>query len=60
MISPAVAFGKPVIAGTGISTAAVAARLHARESIGDLAHEYDLHRDQIEEAVRWESRALAA
>ena len=60
VINPAVGFGKPVIAGTGISTAVVASRFNARESIPDLAKEYGLEEGQIEEAIRWETRAIAA
>ena len=40
MMNPAVSFGRPVIAGTGIPTSVIASRFHARESIGDLAEEY--------------------
>jgi len=58
-INPAVGFGKPVIAGTGISTAIVASRFNARESIGDLAAEYGLEPRQIEEAIRWEQSTAA-
>ena len=58
-INPAVGFGKPVIAGTGISTAVVASRFNARESIDDLASEYGLKPRQIEEAIRWEQRTGA-
>jgi uncharacterized protein (DUF433 family) len=54
-MNPKVAFGKPVIAGTGISTAIVAARFKARESVSALAEEYGLPQAQIEEAVRWET-----
>ncbi len=61
MINPAISFGRPVISGTGISTAAIACRFHARESISDLAKEYGRTDTEIEEAIRWESRtALAA
>lgn len=60
VINPAVGFGKPVIAGTGISTAVIAARFNARESVPDLAKEYGLEDRQIEEAIRWETRAVAA
>jgi uncharacterized protein (DUF433 family) len=60
MISPAIAFGRPVISGTGISTAVIASRFHARESVGDLAKEYGRTDKEIEEAIRWESRAIAA
>jgi len=56
-INPMVGFGKPVLAGTGISTAIIAARFNARESVADLAEEYGCKPNQIEEALRWE-RAL--
>ena len=56
-INPMVGFGKPIIAGTGISTAIIASRFNARESISDLAREYECTPGQIEEAIRWE-RAL--
>ena len=59
LINPAVSFGKPVIAGTGISTAVVASRFNARESIGDLATEYGVTPKQVEEAIRWEQRTAA-
>jgi len=59
LINPAVGFGKPVIAGTGISTAVVASRFNAREPIGDLASEYGVTSRQIEEAIRWEQRTAA-
>lgn len=39
-INPMVGFGKPVIAGTAISTAIIASRFNARESVTDLASEY--------------------
>jgi uncharacterized protein (DUF433 family) len=53
-INPMVGFGKPVIAGTGISTAIIASRFNARESIADLAAEYGRTQQEIEEAIRWE------
>jgi uncharacterized protein (DUF433 family) len=53
-INPMIGFGKPVIAGTGISTAIIASRFNARDSIADLAAEYDCSPQQIEEAIRWE------
>ena len=58
-INPAVGFGKPVISGTGISTAVVTSRFNARESIDDLASEYGVKSKQIEEAIRWEQRTAA-
>ena len=53
-INPMVGFGKPVITGTGISTAIIASRFNARESISALADEYGCSPQQIEEAIRWE------
>lgn len=53
-INPMVGFGKPVIAGTGISTAIIASRFNARESVTSLAGEYGCTPEQIEEAIRWE------
>jgi len=60
VIDPGLGFGKPVISGTGISTAVIASRFNARESMPDLAKEYGLEEEQIEEAIRWETRAVAA
>jgi uncharacterized protein (DUF433 family) len=54
LIDPTVGFGRPVIAGTGISTATIAARFNARESVDDLAEEYGRTKREIEEAIRWE------
>jgi len=51
----AVAFGRPVIAGTGIQTSVIASRFAARESIADLAGEYGRTPEEIQEALRWES-----
>ena len=59
LINPAVGFGKPVIAGTSISTAVVSSRFNARESVPDLASEYGVSPKQIEEAIRWEQRTAA-
>jgi len=56
-INPMVAFGKPVIARTAISTAIIVSRFSARESVTELAQEYGCSPEQIEEAIRWE-RAL--
>jgi len=59
-INPMVGFGKPVIAGTAISTAIIASRFNARESIADLAAEYGCKPEQIEEAIRWERPLVVA
>ena len=53
-ISPTVSFGRPVLDGTGISTAVVAGRFAARDSLADLAQEYDVPSQVLEDAIRWE------
>ena len=60
MMNPAISFGRPVISGTGIPTSVIASRFHARESISELAAEYGRSEPEIEEAIRWESRGVAA
>lgn len=60
-IDPTVAFGKPVLAGTGVSTALIAGRFSARDSLADLAAEYQIDPSVLEDAIRWEmSRGRAA
>ncbi len=58
-ISPLVAFGKPVIAGTGVPTHIVAQRFYAGESVEALAEDYRLAPESIEEAVRAEAPLAA-
>ena len=53
-ISPTVSFGKPVLAGTGISTSVIVGRFHARDSVSDLAREYGVETAVLEDAIRWE------
>jgi uncharacterized protein (DUF433 family) len=53
-ISPTVAFGKPVLAGTGVTTEVIAGRFLSRDSIADLAEEYAVDQSKIEDALRWE------
>jgi uncharacterized protein (DUF433 family) len=60
VIDPALSFGRPVIAGTGIATAAVAERYKAGESIGELADDYGRTAAQIEDAIRCELDVRAA
>lgn len=53
-ISPTVSFGKPVLTGTGISTSVIVGRFNARDSIEDLAREYQVPAAVLEDAIRWE------
>lgn len=54
LIDPYVAFGRPVLTGTGIPTALIADRYKAGESIDELANDYEQDRSRIEEAIRCE------
>ena len=57
VIDPGIAFGRPVVAEKSVSTAAIADRIDAGESIGDVAADYDLLPTQIEQAVLYERAA---
>lgn len=57
VIDPNVAFGRPTIVGSGISTAVLTRRIDAGESIDDLAHDYDIPASKIEDAVIFEKAA---
>jgi uncharacterized protein (DUF433 family) len=59
-IDPTIAFGRPVLSGTGIPTEVVADRFNAGETIDELAADYGRARGEIEEAIRFERRTEAA
>ena len=59
LIDPALAGGRPVIAGTGLATQIIAERYKLGESIGDLADDYERPGTEIEEAIRCELEAAA-
>lgn len=50
-IDPQVAFGRPIVQRAGISTIAIANRLDAGESVDAIAEDYDLSREEVEQAV---------
>lgn len=52
VMNPAVSFGRPVIARTGIPVFAVYERYKAGDSVAELAHDYRLEVSAIEEAIR--------
>lgn len=54
-IDPRIAFGRPVIAGTGIPTAVIHERWKAGDSVAALAEDYDRPIEEIEEALRYEA-----
>ena len=54
VINPKVRFGRPVIDGSGVSTSAVARFSRGGETVEELADEYRLRPEQIQEAIRYE------
>jgi len=59
VMTPEVAFGRPIVAGTRISTQMLAERFLAGDSLTTLADDYDLKLTQVEEAVRCENLKAA-
>ena len=56
-IDPAVAFGRPVLVRIGVTTSTIAERIDAGESVTDVASDYDLQVNEVEEAVLYERAA---
>jgi uncharacterized protein (DUF433 family) len=53
-IDPVVAFGRPVLVKRGVTTEAIAERIDVGESVEDLAGDYDVTAEEIEQAVVYE------
>jgi uncharacterized protein (DUF433 family) len=56
-IDPTIAFGRPVVVRTGVSTNVITERLDAGESVGELVDDYGLTAAEVEEAVLYERAA---
>jgi uncharacterized protein (DUF433 family) len=56
-IDPQIAFGRPVLVRRGVSTATIAERIDAGESVEDVAADYDLGQAEIEQAALYERAA---
>lgn len=54
VLDPRISFGRPSIAGTSVRTEVIVSRLKAGESIRELAEDYDIPEDEIQEAIRYE------
>jgi uncharacterized protein (DUF433 family) len=52
VIDPSFGFGHPVIVGTGIRTSVVVDRYRAGESFSELAADYNVDEEHVEDAVR--------
>jgi uncharacterized protein (DUF433 family) len=57
VVDPRISFGRPAITGTSVRTEVVASRLKAGESIHELALDYEISEELIEEAIRYELAA---
>lgn len=60
VIDPAVSFGRPVVMGTRVPTAAVFERWTAGDSFEELARDFELSSLQVQEAIRCEQLKDAA
>lgn len=54
VFDPLVSFGRLVVAGTGVPTAEIADRFNAGETLDELAKDFRVGRDKVEEAIRCE------
>jgi uncharacterized protein (DUF433 family) len=59
VVSPFHAFGRPVIMGTNLATETIASLVRGGESLDDIASEYQLSREHVEVAWRFEQRPAA-
>ena len=56
VLDPTINFGRPCLVRSGVGAAAIAERFRAGEKIADLAQDYAVTRDEVEEAIRWNER----
>ena len=57
VIDPSVSFGRPSISKKGITTAALASRIDAGETVSELVEDYHLTRVEVETAIVYEQAA---
>jgi len=55
--TPMPAFGQPVVERAGISTAAIADRTDGKKAAAEVAADYDLTVEEVEQAVLYERAA---
>jgi uncharacterized protein (DUF433 family) len=51
VIDPLRSFGRPIVAGAGVHTQVIAARINAGETVAELAEDYELDEEQIQDAL---------
>jgi uncharacterized protein (DUF433 family) len=59
-ISPMVAFGRPVVAGTRVTTAEIAGRVNAGDLVEKVAEDFDLTAQQVTDAILFEQQESIA
>ena len=57
VLDPRIGFGNPVTERLGISTAVLASRIDAGETVEDLVADYGLDRGEVEDAIQFERAA---
>jgi uncharacterized protein (DUF433 family) len=55
VMNPAVSYGRPVIAGTGIPASSIYERYRAGDSVAELGRDFRLETSAVEEAIRCEA-----
>ncbi len=58
-VDPTIAFGRPVLAGANVPVDVVVSRYQAGDSVHELAHDFRVPAQAIEEAIRYELRRAA-
>jgi uncharacterized protein (DUF433 family) len=56
-IDPRIAFGRPVLLSKSVSTSAITERIDAGESVEEVAADYDLDTEEVEQAALYERAA---
>lgn len=59
-ISPQVVFGRPVVAGTRVTTAEIAGRVNAGDMVEKVAEDFDLSSQQVKDAMLFERSAVGS
>lgn len=59
VVDPTLSFGRPVLTGAFVRTETIESRFRAGDSIADMARDYDVAAQHIEEALRFEQRRTA-
>ncbi len=59
VVDPTLSFGRPVLTGAFVRTEVIESRFQAGDSIAEMAEDYGVSAEQIEEALRFEQRRVA-